>query len=1351
MEANKVNARKALDGKPYAGNPHVRSGEGGVVPAATPRRGSLLYMLLKMWLGVSGIIVDELAFGDSWYWADIASDDFDGLVTPSIIGKKGFALTDANGVYKTSFKAGADLPIGWANIVNDSRQTLENYKWTWSVLTRVGTYKSEFGDTFQTVDGLSSTVAMIAMQNLGPESSGLGYDGTVKFEAKNMFETENISPLSRTFNFKILDSGVSKEDALDLGDMKNLISITGGGTGAYYWFGQSGFYHADGDAAQSGLCGKGDTSYMSAMWTGGNGNKVPCRIRFKWLLVGDSGDSLTFYAERGPFASERRFLAECPKRQESFFDGNAFAQSADFILGTNGYRRTFKAETVTWEFKRGNSELELHKTHSGFVDEVEIQPLRKVFVYSYGGSLVDFIWVEPGERFDKWMPLPNAPKRSPRNACGEPDAYTFAGWYDDCETVWDDERSGPRSSGSGTRITNSSIVPEGTGTILLHPKWVLVKPNTCYGGGGTGGGTDGGGTGGGTDGGGTGGGDVGCGVNCVDGVSVCVVLLNANGGFVSPDRRIVVAGNPIDYLPDAEWEGHVFDGWFTSAAGGSKVSENTIVNTDTTLYAHWSQEVVKDVSCTVFFNANGGTGTMAAQTFTPGVAQNLSANAFTRPGYTFKGWATSAGGSVVYADGQRITISADLTLFAVYSENIQRFTVTFNANNGSGSMTAQTFQRGEKKALKANAFTRSGYTFDGWATSSRGSVVYADKERIELTADVTLYAHWRQVQAGSPNLVVSSVTVCRQTVYIGETFHLRYTVANKGNAVVPSRFYIDISDGSQRYYSSQSCDSIAAGMEQSYQMNINSSVLGVGTHAITVAADHSGLVAESNESDNSRVIYLYVINPPTTSTTVDWQFHAKSGSPSAAWLSNSTSSKAVATTFKQGEPIYIQINFWNALKKDTTGEVRVAALLDTGNGTQWSWNGLDGGTTAYIVDSARVATSLQNLPVGTYILEILLDNARFHGSTYVWNEASKLNNTMTIEFAVVPDSACTVTFDANGGNVSPQTRTVMSDSTVGALPTPTLNGYAFDGWWTAKSGGAQISPSTKVTSNVTYYAHWVRSVTPTQVPTPAPSPNLGTPGEFDVSFSKAQTVTCMLLDAEDMLAGIVQIKAGKKNKKGVVKISATATLLSGKKVTAKAISMPVGESYEGTLLFRSPLDAMTFEMGAEGGFSLFNDYYTVATAGQIGGTFDVDELSFSMDIDEYPYFGDEWELLLDALPDNVPIMVTGGGKKWTLPRSPAIKYKKSKEDGDVWYELVGLEDETKPNVSGLKLTYTASTGMFKGSFKMYATNEGYISGGKAPALKKYTVNVVGFVVDGVGVGQASCKKPAGGPWTVFVE
>ena len=69
------------------------------------------------------------------------------------------------------------------------------------------------------------------------------------------------------------------------------------------------------------------------------------------------------------------------------------------------------------------------------------------------------------------------------------------------------------------------------------------------------------------------------------------------------------------------------------------------------------------------------------------------------------------------------------------------------------------------------------------------------------------------------------------------------------------------------------------------------------------------------------------------------------------------------------------------------------------------------------------------------------------------------------------------------------------------------------------------------------------------------------------------------------------------------------------------------------------------------------------------------------------------------------------------------------------------------NASGLKLTYTAKTGVFKGSFKAYALET---SNGKMK-LKKYTVNVTGVVVDGKGYGQATCKKPASGPWAVTLR
>ena len=71
----------------------------------------------------------------------------------------------------------------------------------------------------------------------------------------------------------------------------------------------------------------------------------------------------------------------------------------------------------------------------------------------------------------------------------------------------------------------------------------------------------------------------------------------------------------------------------------------------------------------------------------------------------------------------------------------------------------------------------------------------------------------------------------------------------------------------------------------------------------------------------------------------------------------------------------------------------------------------------------------------------------------------------------------TVTWNANGGTVSPASTTKTHGSILGTLPTPIRAStaeysYTFAGWFTAASGGTQITASTTVTKDVTYYAHW---------------------------------------------------------------------------------------------------------------------------------------------------------------------------------------------------------------------------------------------------------------------------------------
>jgi len=69
--------------------------------------------------------------------------------------------------------------------------------------------------------------------------------------------------------------------------------------------------------------------------------------------------------------------------------------------------------------------------------------------------------------------------------------------------------------------------------------------------------------------------------------------------------------------------------------------------------------------------------------------------------------------------------------------------------------------------------------------------------------------------------------------------------------------------------------------------------------------------------------------------------------------------------------------------------------------------------------------------------------------------------------------AYTLTFDANGGIVSPKSKKVGNKLAYGALPTPTRSGYTFTGWYTAKTGGNKVTTTTKMPAkNVKVYAQW---------------------------------------------------------------------------------------------------------------------------------------------------------------------------------------------------------------------------------------------------------------------------------------
>jgi len=69
-------------------------------------------------------------------------------------------------------------------------------------------------------------------------------------------------------------------------------------------------------------------------------------------------------------------------------------------------------------------------------------------------------------------------------------------------------------------------------------------------------------------------------------------------------------------------------------------------------------------------------------------------------------------------------------------------TITFNANEGAGTMPDQTAASGYAVKLNANAFTNGDWYFGGWASTKTGDIEYEDKASITVDANTTLYAKW---------------------------------------------------------------------------------------------------------------------------------------------------------------------------------------------------------------------------------------------------------------------------------------------------------------------------------------------------------------------------------------------------------------------------------------------------------------------------------------------------------------------------------------------------------------------------------------------------------------------------------
>ena len=154
-------------------------------------------------------------------------------------------------------------------------------------------------------------------------------------------------------------------------------------------------------------------------------------------------------------------------------------------------------------------------------------------------------------------------------------------------------------------------------------------------------------------------------VRCVRDGETFLLHFNANGGSGVMEDEIFLAG-VADYIAECRFTRNQYEcnGWNTQPDGSGTayaLDEHIELSADMTLYAQWG------AAYTLIFDANGGTGGMNPQIFVEGLSnpQTISPNVFNKALFLFDHWSTNAAGTgVSYGNGDSITLTQDITLYA---------------------------------------------------------------------------------------------------------------------------------------------------------------------------------------------------------------------------------------------------------------------------------------------------------------------------------------------------------------------------------------------------------------------------------------------------------------------------------------------------------------------------------------------------------------------------------------------------------------------------------------------------------------------------------------------------------------
>ena len=366
----------------------------------------------------------------------------------------------------------------------------------------------------------------------------------------------------------------------------------------------------------------------------------------------------------------------------------------------------------------------------------------------------------------------------------------------------------------------------------------------------------------------------------------------------------------------------------------------------------------------------------------------------------------------------------------------EAFTVTFDVNGGSASPAAgKTDSRGRLTSLPSPG-TRTGYVFDGWYTAAEGGSA-VDANHV-YTGDTTLYAHWSQIPP--------------------ETFTVAFNA--NGGSVSPTSG-VTGEDGK--------LSSLPTPVREGFTFD-----------GWFTAAEGGTAVDLNRVYTGNTTLYAHWSEIPPETFTIVFDANGGSVSPGSGVTGADGKLSSLPTPVREG----YDFNGWfTAAEGGTAVDLNRVYTGDTTLYAHWTETPPETFTVTFDANGGSVSPgsgvtgedgTLSSLPTPTrsgYTFDGWF-TAATGGTRVDVNDVYSSDTTIYAHWSQIPPKTFTVTFDANGGSVSPGSGVTGEDGTLSSLPTPTRSGYTFDGWFTAATGGTRVDVNDVYSSDTTIYAHW---------------------------------------------------------------------------------------------------------------------------------------------------------------------------------------------------------------------------------------------------------------------------------------